>query len=135
MPDENNRISSQINVWYGVACQVKDKGDEKSSKIENRFADDEVIFQDDDASCQGAKSVKVFLQERQINSMTVEISSWLKIYGDNLKKKLKKRDYNKAGFILQSWSVSCCSLKFEPLWCLFATKHSIWVNNLQVWWL
>ena len=37
--------------------------------IENRFGD-EVIFQDDDASCHRAKNVKAFLLERYINSMT-----------------------------------------------------------------
>uniref|UniRef100_A0A3B3S4R3 Tc1-like transposase DDE domain-containing protein n=1 Tax=Paramormyrops kingsleyae TaxID=1676925 RepID=A0A3B3S4R3_9TELE len=38
--------------------------------IESRLGDDEVIFQDDNASCHRAKSVKTFLQERHINSMT-----------------------------------------------------------------
>uniref|UniRef100_A0A672T8Q8 Tc1-like transposase DDE domain-containing protein n=1 Tax=Sinocyclocheilus grahami TaxID=75366 RepID=A0A672T8Q8_SINGR len=38
--------------------------------IEKTFGDNDVIFQDDNASCHRAKSVEAFLQERDINSMT-----------------------------------------------------------------
>ncbi len=73
------------HLWYGVACQVKDQGKWQSlpqqsmhkctliyidiPSIEKKFGDD-AIFQDDNASCHRAKSVKAFLQERHINSMT-----------------------------------------------------------------
>ena len=39
------------------------------SLIENWFDDEEVLFQDDDASCQRTKAIKAFLQERHIKSM------------------------------------------------------------------
>lgn len=36
---------------------------------ESMYGDEEIIFQDDNASCHGAKDIKSFLQERHINSM------------------------------------------------------------------
>ena len=55
--------------------------------IKNLFGDDEVIFQDNKASCEKAKWMKVFLRKKHIKSMT------LKIYGVNLKKKSMRRLY------------------------------------------
>ena len=39
------------------------------SSLENWFGDDEVIFQDDNASCQRAKEIKAFRVGRHIKSM------------------------------------------------------------------
>ena len=54
-------VSAQVYIEILDTCLVP--------SIENRFGDDDVIFQDDNASCRRAKSVKTFLKERHINSM------------------------------------------------------------------
>ncbi len=38
--------------------------------VERMFGDDDIIFQDDNASCHRAKTVKTFLEERHIRSMS-----------------------------------------------------------------
>lgn len=64
--------------------------------MEEKFGDDEVIFQDDNASCHSAKSVKAFLQERQINSMTWPANSPDLNPIENVWWKLEKRVHDKA---------------------------------------
>uniref|UniRef100_A0A3Q3AU23 Tc1-like transposase DDE domain-containing protein n=1 Tax=Kryptolebias marmoratus TaxID=37003 RepID=A0A3Q3AU23_KRYMA len=64
--------------------------------VERMFGDDEIIFQDDNASCLRAKTVGTFLEERHMRSM-----SWLANSPDlnpikNLWWKLKKMVHDKA---------------------------------------
>ncbi len=65
------------------------------ASIEKKFGDN-VIFQDDNASWYRAKSVKAFLQERHINSMTWPANSPDLNPVENLWWKLKKLVHDKA---------------------------------------
>ena len=64
-PREMAIISSTIHT--GAYIEILDNF--LIPSIENRFSDDEVIFQEDNASCLRAKEIKAFLQERLIKSM------------------------------------------------------------------
>ena len=80
--------------------------------IRTRFGGTEVIFQDDDASCLGAKSVQTFPQERQLNDTAGKQSasqSGIKFNGVNWNKRF-------ISFILQSWSVNSYTSKLESDW-------------------
>uniref|UniRef100_A0A3Q0RAY7 Tc1-like transposase DDE domain-containing protein n=1 Tax=Amphilophus citrinellus TaxID=61819 RepID=A0A3Q0RAY7_AMPCI len=63
--------------------------------IERMFGDDEIIFQDN-ASCHMAKTVKTFLAERQIRSMSLPANSPDLNPIENLWWKLKKMVHDKA---------------------------------------
>jgi DDE superfamily endonuclease len=64
--------------------------------IERMFGDDDIIFQDDNASCHRAKTVKTFLEERHIRSMSWPANSPYLNPIENLWWKLKKMVHDKA---------------------------------------
>uniref|UniRef100_A0A3B1IEA9 Tc1-like transposase DDE domain-containing protein n=1 Tax=Astyanax mexicanus TaxID=7994 RepID=A0A3B1IEA9_ASTMX len=64
--------------------------------IEQMFGDNEIIFQDDNASCHRAKTVKAFLGERHIQSMSWPANSPVLNPIENLWWKLKKMVHKKA---------------------------------------
>ena len=64
--------------------------------IERMFGNDEIIFQDDNASCHRAKTVKTFLEERHIRSMSWPANSPDVNPIENLWWKLKKMVHDKA---------------------------------------
>ena len=96
--------------------------------FERMFGDDEIIFQDDNASCHRAKSVKTFLEERHIRSMSWPANSLDLNPIENLWWKLKKMVHDKdptckanlATAVRESWSqIDECSWCVEVFFCLF----------------
>lgn len=120
----------KFHLWYGVSCQVTSSCAQPSvirctlklwtlqiyrfsiNRTFCRFGDDEVFFYDNYAFCDRANTVKVFLQERHVSSMTQPAKSqdvnskWLKI--DSRKKMV----YDKASSCRY---FRCCSRKLVHL--------------------
>ena len=81
-------VNAQVYIEILDICLI--------TSIENRFGDDDVIFQDGNASCHRAKSVKAFLQEKRISSMTWPGNSPDVNPIENLWWKLKKMVHDRA---------------------------------------
>ena len=84
------------------------------SLIENWFSEDEVIFQDDNASCHKVKGIKAFHQEKRIKINGI-FCKQLYLYTN---KNFGRNFLNgpSEGSIHQRRFINCLSGNLEPFW-------------------